>query len=377
MKRVALALLAACTDQAATSGAPLVSSPPWTAHTISAAYIGADGHALGDVDGDGDADIAIAWEQSARVSIHARPCDPRQPWPEVASYAHAGAEDVALCDLDGDGWRDVVSAGQDKKLRVAFGPTFTPTVIVAAATNAQQWLQVICGDDDGDGALELVAGGRVAYPATISAFTSATPRDGSSWTREILGPAGWTMALAIQDVDADGLADVLTSDRQYATPAPGVRDYTTTGVRYLTRVGGAWASVPLAGATGYTPRFASRLPGTGLLLWGGVDAAGTGSVVQVGGAPIPYPASAGPYQAGALADVDGDGDLDAVTSPAESLAPAGLRWFEAPGWTERAITDGGGKWDEIDLVDVDADGDLDVVSTEQVLGLGAVWLERP
>lgn len=89
------------------------------------------------------------------------------------------------------------------------------------------------------------------------------------------------------------------------------------------------------------------------------------------------PAGAGPYQAGALADVDGDGDLDAVTTPGEAAAPAGPRWFEAPTWTEHVIADAGGKWDELDLVDVDADGDLDVVSTEQVLGLGAVWLERP
>lgn len=379
----ALLFLTACTSEPATAPVELLSTQPWTRHTISAAYVGADGHALGDVDQDGDADIVVAWEQSARVSIHARPCDPRQPWPEVADYAHAGVEDVALCDLDGDGWRDVVSAGQDRKLRVAFGPTFAPVAVVASATNVQQWLQVVCGDLDGDGAPELVAGGRVAYPATVSSFASATPRDGASWTRTVLGPAGWTMTLAVQDVDADGLPDVVTTDRSYATPGPPPtpRDYSTQGARYLTRASGTWASVTLGTApTGYTARIGDRRPGTGALLWGAVHDASGASALWLDGVALPYPSATGPYQAARLVDIDADGDLDVLLSAGETLDPlaSGVVALLAPGWTRQEISGPGpGKWDEVEALDVDADGDIDVVTTEQHAGHGAVWYEQP
>ena len=190
MRAVVLLLaLAACTNPVELSGVSgqLVAAP-WVRHTIASDLVGADGHALGDVDGDGDADIAVAWEESSRVTVYARPADPRGPWPLLASYAHSSAEDVTLCDIDGDGWRDVVSAGEDKRIRVArnLGGTFAAPVIIGAATNVQQWTQLACADLDGDGALELVAGGRIASAGQVLGIyrlTSATPWVAASWGR--------------------------------------------------------------------------------------------------------------------------------------------------------------------------------------------------
>lgn len=370
---VLLLALAACTDPLASSSQPLTSTP-WVRHTIAADLLGADGHALGDVDGDGDADVAVAWEESSRVTVYARPPDPRvTPWPLLASYAHSSAEDVTFCDLDLDGWRDVVSAGEDRKVRVArnIGGTFAAPVVVGAATNVQQWTQVACGLGG------LVAGGRIASAGQtlgIYLLTSPTPWVAASWSRELLGAAGWTMTLAIQDVDGDGLTDVLTSDRLQAAPL-------VQGTRYLPGAGGP--SVWLAGASGgYMPRFVDRRWGSGRLLVGSVRESDQTSTVTVDGVALPYPWSAGPYQAGRLVDLDGDGWEDVVTTPGMvgGIAPpasAGLRWFRGPDWTEVVVADGGGKWDEVDALDIDADGDLDLVSTEQLLGGGVVWLEHP
>ncbi len=384
VRLAAVAVLAllwpACTDSLA-STQQAVAAVPWVRHTIASDLVGADGHALGDVDGDGDADVAVAWEESSRVTVYARPADPRGPWPLLASYAHSSAEDVVFCDLDGDGWRDVVSAGEDRKVRVArnLGGTFAAPVVVGAATNVQQWTQLACADLDGDGALELVAGGRIASAGQVLGIyrlTSPTPWVASGWTKELLGAAGWTMTLAIQDVDADALPDVLYSDRLQAAPA-------VQGTRYLTRISGAWASVVLEPVSGgYIPRYIDRRRGPGRLLVGSVKEADQTSIVTVDGVPLPYPWSAGPYHAGRLVDLDGDGWEDVVTTPGMvgGIAPpasAGPRWFRGPDWTEVVVADGGGKWDEVDVWDVDADGDLDLVSTEQLLGGGVVWLEQP
>ena len=37
----------------------------------------------------------------------------------------------------------------------------------------------------------------------------------------------------------------------------------------------------------------------------------------------------------------------------------------------------GEKFDRVELVDLDGDGDLDVLTTEEVQGLGLIWYENP
>ena len=112
----------------------VVSNEPWVVHTIANDLRGADGHATADADHDGDADVAVVWEESSRVTVYARPADPRiAPWPLLANYAHSSVEDVTFCDFDGDGWPDLASAGEDKKIRIArnLGGAFAAPVVVA------------------------------------------------------------------------------------------------------------------------------------------------------------------------------------------------------------------------------------------------------
>jgi hypothetical protein len=62
-------------------------------------------------------------------------------------------------------------------------------------------------------------------------------------------------------------------------------------------------------------------------------------------------------------------------------AISGVVWLAAVGaggWERREISGPTGtKFDNVELVDVDGDEDLDVVTTEQIEQLGVVWYENP
>lgn len=383
---------AACTAPPSVGEAALIDpAQPWTRHTISSAFQGADGHALGDVDGDGDLDVAVAWEQSAKITISLQPSLPSpRPWPTTVVMAMPGAEDVELGDLDHDGILDMVGAGQGKKIMVAFGRgdgTFDPALTLPVATGLQYWMQLELVDTDGDGDVEIVAGGRVAYPARIVALhAGGNPRHAPAWTLEEIGYTGWTMGLVARDVDGDGDADLVVSDRQwYNFVAGGPRSYDLMGTRWLERTAAGWVNHAIsAPPAGKTARFFAD--GGSFLLDGYTADGGTASVVTAragwggwSGTNVPWPDSMGGYQAAALADIDGDGLTDIVASAADAVGELeGVTWLRAPAWTPHEVSGAPGeKFDAVEVVDLDRDGVLDIVTTEQNDGLGIVYYTRP
>ncbi|MES1240948.1 MAG: ThuA domain-containing protein [Acidobacteriota bacterium] len=68
----------------------------------------------------------------------------------------------------------------------------------------------------------------------------------------------------------------------------------------------------------------------------------------------------------ALADLDGDGRLDAVVAGSDGP----LVWYAAPDWTPRVIGQGYATQGGLAVGDLDRDGDLDVT-------VGTVWFENP
>ena len=99
---------------------------------------------------------------------------------------------------------------------------------------------------------------------------------------------------------------------------------------------------------------------------------------------IPVPQEGADLKAVAIGDMDGDGQNDLVLT-VESAAPDGLRVYAllmAPGAQRvtRTVNIGGRrgqKFDRIELLDIDGDGDLDVLTTEELEGLGVIWYENP
>ena len=197
-----------------------------------------------------------------------------------------------------------------------------------------------------------------------------------------LRPAGWIMSLVAWDVDGDGDQDVIFSDRK------GPR----SEVGWLERPSdpaGEWPCHTI-GASGAEVMFLSVAPGRVVApLRGGrlVELCATDDVrAPWREAPLPWPgqvagAPTGAPKAARLGDLDGDGDLDlaltAGLANGERTGVFGLR--RGPeGWSPFPIGGAAGsKFDRIELLDLDGDGDLDLLTTEERDGLGVVWYENP
>lgn len=148
--------------------------------------------------------------------------------PGIPGTAEAGdvfGSDLVAADLDGDGYSDLmVSSGNEKwehggitrygsRTVLWGGPVgFTSGKVLAAAGSGpyQSGEQTVAGDFDGDGHQDLVRPGLVEY----GPFT----RDGvpaSSGTQELVDGDIMVAGVAADDVDGDGITDVVTLARSY------------------------------------------------------------------------------------------------------------------------------------------------------------------
>ncbi|MGC9452562.1 MAG: FG-GAP-like repeat-containing protein, partial [Oceanipulchritudo sp.] len=206
----------------------------WTRHSIDSGLNGADGARTADVDGDGDQDLIVAYEEAATVRIYENPGPATAingNWSHV-SFSGSGLasiEDANLADLDGDGRIDFVASmeGTNRKLTVYWAPAapadywnnanWTAMEIPSAA--GQDWMYSQVLDLDGLNGPDIVAGskGNVAGsdPATVSWLKApADPRVAGDWIRYTMTSAGWIMSVEPQDMDGDGDADIVISDRR-------------------------------------------------------------------------------------------------------------------------------------------------------------------
>lgn len=399
----------------------------WREHIIDDPIIGdpavngGDGLVIVDLDRDGHLDVVSNHESDTRYDGvpdgHIRVAygsDNPDRWVlgTLVEGRDAGApEDVAVADINGDGHPDVMGACELAHLvylqNPGDGSRKTPwkRLVLPLTRNRGSWLRVFLADFDGDGRPEAVAPNKGAQspraddmtPRAISIFqVKGDPLSGDSWTEHELGRYLIPQNSHPVDLDGDGDIDVVGGSRGEQRimwfENAGESDFAFKERKIALSAGRAGGfnlsfndinldnRIDIVGTVGQ------------YLCWLEQPAEHTGiwTVHRIG--TVQPDAMVG----FTLADIDGDGDLDAIggsysRGPRDEDGdvtrehPLGrLAWFEQPDdakqlWVRHDISRRKrGMFDQFVAQDMDGDNDMDFISTRGNSGRydGVFWLEQ-
>jgi len=194
-------------------------SGTWTPNDVGASTAHVRSVALGDLDDDGDLDVVSGGDSGENYEVIAWQNDGTPfsgLWTPNDVGASAGnVNSVALGDLDDDGDLDIATgsaSGEDFEViawrndGTPFSGLWTPNDVGAGTDHVNS---VALGDLDGDGDLDIVSGSGLGEDYEVIAWhNDGTPFSGL-WTPNDVGAStGFVTSVALGDLDEDGDLDV-------------------------------------------------------------------------------------------------------------------------------------------------------------------------
>lgn len=245
--------------------------------------------------------VGLATATSGGVVV-AGPAAAEVAFGPVVEYSAVGVFDLVLGDLDGDGDLDQVASGQRARIQVRLGLGNGELGPATTLSVPEARARLALGDVDADGDLDLAA------VAQFSASAYLFPGNGAGGfaPARSVGVRRSVSEVSLTDLDGNGTADLVMTNAD-----PG--------------------------------RLIVRLASGGRL-----------------GPAREYPTGALDYQDTEIADVDGDGILDAVV--VTDGRPAVLLGDGAGRFATRLLSSSPNELRQSALGDVDGDGDLDLLA---------------
>lgn len=357
----------------------------WPIHIIDDASRGADGVRLADFNADGAPDIATGWEEGGeiRVAINPGPAAAKSTWRSIVVGRVAKPEDAVLVDLNADGRPDVVSCteGDDQSVYVHWSSGEAEpwrTEPIPALMQKAAWMYCLPMHVRNARRPDLVLGAKNPGGIIGRLDTGASDRP-ADWTWHPLRTCGWIMSIIDEDMDGDGDADILFSDRRGDA----------SGVFWLERTGDASAwpehAIGLRSrevmfiTAGDVDRdgdtdIAAAVKPRDIVLFVRNSAGWTEEIV-------PFSGRFGTSKGVAIADIAGDNTNELIVTCEEAEHGSGVFYLaraRTGEWEEHDISGAAGiKYDRVECLDLDADGDLDVVTCEEREINAVLWYENP
>jgi hypothetical protein len=339
----------------------LIAACGFQRQVIDPSNTGADVKAVGDIDGDGDADVVAGDNEGFPLKWYENPS-----WiARVIDNRSVFTTDMELGDVDRDGDVDVIVPDYPAGRLLWYsnprkgGGGWQSRVIGAARPHDVQ-----IGDQDADGDLDVVTRGHVGETVL---FVQGTP---TSWARRVL-PAPPGEGLGYGDLDRDGDLDVAQNGWWLEAPT---NPMTGTWVRHDFASG--WPNMVAAeivdvNKDGRNDIVLATSESAGRMFWYRAPSAprtGTWSGHVVSNS-VDY------VHQFVVADIDLDGDRDIAFAEMAQSARKRVGWFVNSGnstsWSTAVIATTGSH--NIRAVDIERDGDIDLVGANWRSGPVELW----